>query len=160
MSLFLSPEAMGKSIIYQGQAGSGQHTKMCNQIMVAGTMVGMCESLLYGYNAGLNLDAMLKSISGGAAACWSLNNLAPRILKQDFQPGFMVEHFIKDLGIALEEARRMSLQLPGLKLAEQLYAAVSEQGHDKLGTQALVLGLAEISGISFQTIQINRGVNE
>ena len=88
---------MGRKIVYQGKAGSGQHAKMCNQIMIAGTMIGMCESLIYGYKAGLDLETMLTSISGGAAACWSLDNLAPRILRRDFKPGFFVRHFIKDI---------------------------------------------------------------
>jgi len=97
-------ELMGKNIVHQGPAGSGQHAKMCNQIVISGTMIGVCECLLYGHKAGLNMDTMLESISGGAAACWALNNLAPRALKRNFDPGFFVEHFIKDMGIALEEA--------------------------------------------------------
>ncbi|MBN2813760.1 MAG: NAD(P)-dependent oxidoreductase [Bacteroidales bacterium] len=144
MSLF---EIMGKKIVYQGKAGSGQHTKMCNQIQIAGTMIGMCESLLYGYKAGLDLETMLSSISGGAAACWSLDNLAPRILKRDFEPGFFVRHFIKDMGIALEEARRMKISLPGLALVQQLYQSVSALGYDEKGTQALMLALENLSGI-------------
>ncbi len=137
---------MGKKSVYQGKAGSGQHTKMCNQIQIAGTMIGMCECLLYGYKAGLDLETMLSSISGGAAACWSLDNLAPRILKRDFEPGFFVEHFIKDMGIALEEARRMEISLPGLALAHQLYQSVSDLGYGRKGTQALMLALEHISG--------------
>ena len=136
---------MGKNIVYQGTAGSGQHTKMCNQITIAGTMVGVCESLLYSYKAGLDAETMLKSISGGAAACWTLDNLAPRILKRDFEPGFFVEHFIKDLGIALEEAKNRNLSLPGLALAHQLYVAVKAQGYGKKGTQALMLALENLS---------------
>src|SRR5512133_12285 len=138
---------MGKKIVYQGKAGSGQHTKMCNQIQIAGTMIGMCESLLYGYKAGLDLPTMLSSISGGAAACWSLDNLAPRILKNDFEPGFFVRHFIKDMGIALEEARRMNISLPGLALVQQLYQSVSALGFDSKGTQALMLALENMAGI-------------
>ncbi len=138
---------MGKKIIYQGKAGSGQHTKMCNQIQIAGTMIGMCESLLYGYKAGLDLETMLSSISGGAAACWSLDNLAPRILKRDFEPGFFVRHFIKDMGIALEEARRMEISLPGLALVQQLYQSVSALGYAEKGTQALMLALENMAGI-------------
>jgi 3-hydroxyisobutyrate dehydrogenase len=140
-------EIMGKKIVYQGKAGSGQHTKMCNQIQIAGTMIGMCESLLYGYKAGLDLPTMLSSISGGAAACWSLDNLAPRILRRDFEPGFFVRHFIKDMGIALEEARRMSLSLPGLSLVQQLYQSVTALGYDEKGTQALMLALENMAGI-------------
>lgn len=140
-------EAMGRQIVYQGPAGAGQHTKMCNQIVIAGTMIGVCESLLYGYRAGLDLDQVLASISGGAAGCWSLTNLAPRILKRDFEPGFYVAHFIKDMGIALEEARRMNLCLPGLALVHQLYLAVAANGASLSGTQALMLALESLSKI-------------
>jgi len=140
-------EVMGKKIVYQGKAGSGQHTKMCNQIQIAGTMIGMCESLIYGYKAGLDLETMLISISGGAAACWSLDNLAPRILRRDFEPGFFVRHFIKDIGIALEEARRMELSLPGLALVQQLYQSVSALGYSEKGTQALMLTLENMAGM-------------
>lgn len=138
-------EIMGKNIVYQGKAGAGQHTKMCNQITVAGTMIGVCESLLYGYQAGLDIPTMLKSISGGAAACWALDNLAPRIVKRNFDPGFYIEHFIKDMGIALKEANRMGLSMPGLALVNQLYEAAKAQGHGKKGTQALILALEHLS---------------
>jgi 3-hydroxyisobutyrate dehydrogenase len=138
---------MGKKIIYQGKAGSGQHTKMCNQIVIAGTVIGMCEGLIYGYKAGLDMETMLSSIAGGAAACWSLDNLAPRILKRNFEPGFFVRHFIKDMGIALEEARRMELSLPGLALAQQLYQSVSALGYAEKGTQALILALENMAGV-------------
>jgi 3-hydroxyisobutyrate dehydrogenase len=138
---------LGKKIIYQGKAGSGMHTKMCNQIQIAGTMIGMCESLLYGFKAGLDLPVMLSSISGGAAACWSLDNLAPRILRRDFEPGFFVDHFIKDMGIALEEARRMEISLPGLALVNQLYVSVKALGFGKKGTQALMLALESMVGV-------------
>ncbi len=140
-------EIMGKNIVHQGPAGSGQHTKMCNQIVIAGTMIGVCESLLYGYKAKLDLTTMLSSISGGAAGCWSLNNLAPRIVDRNFDPGFYVEHFIKDMGIALTEAENMGLALPGLALVRQLYLAIQAQGHGKDGTQALFLGLEKLSGV-------------
>ncbi len=145
---FIMPlfEAMGKSIVYQGPAGSGQHAKMCNQIQIAGTMIGMCECLLYGAKAGLDLETMLQSIRGGAAGCWSLDHLAPRVLKRNFDPGFFVEHFIKDMRIALEEAGRMNLCLPGLAMVHQLYVAVAAQGHGKNGTQALMLALEQLSG--------------
>lgn len=144
-AIMLLFEAMGKNIVHQGGAGAGQHTKMCNQITIAGTMIGVCEGLLYGYKAGLDLETMLSSISGGAAACWSLDNLAPRVLKRNFDPGFFVEHFIKDMGIALDEAKKMNLSLPGLALVHQLYLAVQAQGHGRLGTQALMLALEHIS---------------
>ncbi len=141
-------EVMGKIIVHQGPAGSGQHAKMCNQIVIAGTMIGVCESLIYGYKAGLDMKTMLSSISGGAAACWALDNMAPRILKRDFNPGFFVEHFIKDMGIALDEAKRMELVLPGLALANQLYMSVLAHGGGKSGTQALMLALEQMSNIS------------
>ena len=144
-------EIMGKQIVHQGAAGAGQHTKMCNQIVIAGTMIGVCESLLYGYRAGLDLDQVLASISGGAAGCWALTNLAPRILKRDFDPGFFVAHFIKDMGIALEEARRMNLCLPGLALVHQLYLAVSAHGGGQSGTQALMLALENMSQVEVKT---------
>jgi len=138
---------MGKQIVHQGPAGAGQHTKMCNQIVIAGTMIGVCESLLYGCRAGLDLDQVLASISGGAAGCWSLTNLAPRILKRDYDPGFFVDHFIKDMGIALDEARRMHLSLPGLALVHQLYLAVTANGGGQSGTQALMLALESMSQV-------------
>jgi len=141
-------EAMGQNIVYQGEAGSGQHTKMCNQITIAGTMIGVCEALLYGAKAGLDLEIMLSTISKGAAGCWSLDNLAPRVLKRNFDPGFFVEHFIKDMGIALDEAKRMGISLPGLSLVHQLYLATQAQGHGRLGTHALMLALEKLSGIS------------
>ena len=97
-------ECMGKTIVHQGPAGAGQHTKMVNQILIAANMIGVCEALLYGYKAGLDLKTVLQSVGGGAAASWSLNNLGPRIIDRNFEPGFFVEHFIKDMGIALDEA--------------------------------------------------------
>lgn len=141
-------QAMGKRIMHQGGPGAGQHTKMSNQIVIAGTMVGVCESLVYGYKAGLSLEALVDCIRGGAAACWALDNLAPRVIKRDFAPGFFVEHFIKDMGIALAEAERMGIALPGLALVHQLYLAVRAQGHGRAGTQALVLALEEMSKIN------------
>jgi len=130
---------MGGNIVHQGGVGKGQHAKMCNQIMASALMIGMCETLLYGYKAGLDLNTMLSSVSKGAAASWMLDNLAPRIVKRDFKPGFYVEHFIKDMGIALKEAERMNLMLPGLSLVNQLYIAAKAQGHGRKGTQALLL---------------------
>lgn len=138
-------EIMGKNVVHQGPAGAGQHAKMCNQTIIAGTMIGVCESLLYGTRAGLDMEKVLQSIRTGAAGCWTLENLAPRILKRNFDPGFFVDHFVKDMGIALEESRRMNLDLPGLALAHQLYTAVQEQGHGKKGTHALMLGLERLS---------------
>ena len=143
-------ELLGKTIVYQGAAGMGQHTKMVNQTLIASGMVGLCEALLYGYRAGLDLDTVLESVSSGAAGSWSLSNLGPRILRGDFEPGFFVEHFIKDMGIALEEAQRMQISLPGLALAKQLYVALAAQGHQRSGTQALQLALAQASGIDWK----------
>ena len=138
-------EPLGKKIVHQGGPGTGQQTKLCNQIVIAGTMVGVCESLLYGYKAGLDLNRMLDSIRGGAAACWTLDNLAPRILQRNFDPGFFVEHFIKDMGLALEESKRMDLTLPGLTLVHQLYQTVHTLGHGRSGTHALMLALEDLS---------------
>lgn len=138
-------EAMGKNIVYQGGPGTGQHTKMCNQIVIAGTMISVCEALLYGYKAGLNLETMIKSISKGAAACWTLDNLAPRILQRNFEPGFFVEHFVKDMEIALKEAAQMNISLPGLALVHQLYVALKANGYGKKGTHALMLALEQLS---------------
>jgi 3-hydroxyisobutyrate dehydrogenase len=140
-------ECMGKTIIHQGPAGAGQHTKMVNQILIATNMIGVCEALLYGHKAGLDLKTVLQSVGGGAAASWSLNNLGPRIIDRNFEPGFFVEHFIKDMGIALEEARRMDLCLPGLALANQLYLAVKAQGYGRKGTHALMLALEHLSQV-------------
>jgi 3-hydroxyisobutyrate dehydrogenase len=146
-------QALGKTIVYQGGPGAGQHTKLVNQIRIAGNMIGVCEALLYAYRAGLDLETVLQSVGSGAAGSWSLANLAPRIIANHFEPGFFVEHFIKDMGIALEESRRLGLSLPGLALANQLYLAVAAQGHGRDGTQALALALASLSGIDWP----NRG---
>ncbi|MDG5473098.1 NAD(P)-dependent oxidoreductase [Jeotgalibacillus sp. ET6] len=131
-------KTFGQNIVYHGSAGSGQNAKMSNQIVIASTMIGVCESLTYAKNAGLSLDLVLKSISTGAAGSWSLSNLAPRMIVDDFEPGFYVKHFIKDLSIALEEAERMELKLPGLQLAHSLYNEISNAGYDDNGTQALI----------------------
>ena len=144
-------EIMGKNIIYQGGAGTGQHTKMCNQIAISGIMIGVCESLLYAHKAGLGLQVMIDTIKGGAAASWSLENYAPRILKGDYDPGFMVEHFIKDMGIALDEAKKMNLFLPGLSLVHQLYVSLKAIGYGKYGTHSLILALDRLSGSTFSS---------
>jgi 3-hydroxyisobutyrate dehydrogenase len=138
-------ELLGNKIVHQGEPGTGQQSKLCNQIVIAGTMVGVCESLLYGYKAGLDLNRMLDSIRGGAAACWTLDNLAPKILQRNFDPGFFVEHFFKDMGIALEESKRMGLVLPGLTLVHQLYQTVQTLGHGRSGTHALILALETLA---------------
>ncbi len=140
-------QSMGKNIVHQGGAGNGQHTKMCNQIVLAGTIIGVCESLLYGYKAGLDLDTMLSSITKGAAQCWILDNLAPKMVKRNFDPGFFVEHFEKDLGIVLEESKRMGISMPGLALVRQFYVALKSQGHGRLGYHALLLVLEQLSAV-------------
>lgn len=142
-------QAMGKTIVHQGEAGAGQHTKMVNQTLIATGMIGVCEALLYGYKAGLDLETVLKSVGSGAAGSWSLSNLGPRIIDNNFDPGFYVEHFIKDMGIALDEAKRMNLSLPGLALGHQLYQSVQAIGHGRSGTHALQLALAQMSGVNW-----------
>ncbi len=142
-------EAMGKTIVRQGGPGAGQHAKLVNQVVIAGAMIGVCEALLYGYRAGLDLPTVLQSIASGAAQSWTLSNLAPRVIANNFDPGFFVEHFIKDMGIALDEAKRMGLALPGLALVNQLYLSVAALGHGRSGTQALELALASMSGIDW-----------
>jgi len=139
-------ELMGKNISHMGEHGAGQHTKMSNQILVAGTMIGVCESLLYASKLGLDQQAVIDIIGKGAAGSWSINNLGPRIVRSDYDPGFMVDHFIKDMGIALEAAAAAGLSLPGLALVHQLYVAVKAQGHGRAGTQVLFKALKALSG--------------
>lgn len=143
-------EVMGQAIVHQGGPGAGQHTKMVNQILIATGMIGVCEALLYGYRAGLDLETVLESVASGAAGSWSLSNYGPRMLRGDFDPGFVVDHFVKDMGIALEEARRARLSLPGLALAQQLYVALQAQGAGRLGTHSLVLALASLSDVDWR----------
>src|SRR5262245_4515162 len=140
-------ECMGKTILHQGGAGAGQHTKMVNQILIAANMIAVCEGLLYGYKAGLDLETVFKSVSVGAAGSKALEVLGPRMMARNFEPGFYVEHFIKDMGIALAEAEKMNLCLPGLALAKQLYEAVRAQGYGRKGTQALLLALEHINNV-------------
>ena len=142
-------EVMGKTIIHLGPAGAGQHTKMVNQTLIATGMIGVCEALLYAHRAGLELETVLEAVSGGAAGSWSLSNYAPRMLRGDYAPGFMVEHFIKDMEITLNEARRMNLALPGLALAHELYLALRAQGGGRDGTQSLIRALARISAVDW-----------
>lgn len=130
-------QLLGTNILLQGPAGSGQHTKMCNQIAIASNMIGVCEALSYARHAGLNPDQVLSSISAGAAGSWSLTNLAPRIIAENFEPGFYVKHFIKDMNIALQEADLMNLNMPGLALAKQMYEDIAKLGEENSGTQAL-----------------------
>lgn len=131
-------QLFGKNIVYQGNAGSGQHTKMCNQIAIASTMIAVCESLSYGKKAGLDLEKVLQSITQGAAGSWSLSNLGPKMIQEDFTPGFYMKHFVKDMGIALEEAKRMNLDLPGLEKAKAIYDQLIVEGYENEGTQALI----------------------
>ncbi|MHA1105779.1 MAG: NAD(P)-dependent oxidoreductase [Promethearchaeota archaeon] len=140
-------ELMGKNIAYMGKAGAGQHTKMSNQILIASTMIGVVESLLYAYKAGNDLNEVINVIGKGAAGCWSINNLGPRIVDGNFDPGFFIKHFIKDMGIALKEAKNMNLSLPGLALAYQFYISATALGLENLGTQGLYKVLAKMNGI-------------
>ena len=138
-------EVLGRVVTLQGGPGSGQHTKMMNQIAIASGMIGVCEALLYAHRAGLDVEQALETIKDGAAGSWSLSNYGPRLLRGDLEPGFKIAHFLKDLGIALSEARRMNLALPGTALAEQLYVAAASHGLATKGTQALALALSELS---------------
>lgn len=140
-------EKMGQNIRLMGGPGAGQHTKMCNQILIAGTMIGVVESLLYAVRSGLEVDAVIDVIGSGAAGSWSINNLGRRIAKDDFDPGFFVKHFVKDMGIALAEAKKMRIALPGLALVEQLYIGAMSQGLENRGTQALFLALKSMNGM-------------
>jgi 3-hydroxyisobutyrate dehydrogenase len=140
---------MGSKWVRQGGPGAGQHTKMVNQTLIATNMIGVCEALLYGYKAGLDLNTVLESVASGAAGSWSLSNLGPRIIAGNFEPGFFIEHLLKDLGIVLDESRRMGLKLPGVELSERLYQTAAAQGHARDGTHSLVLALAEMSGVDW-----------
>lgn len=131
-------QQFGANIVYQGEAGAGQHAKMCNQIVIASGMIGVCESLAYGLKAGLDLSTVLQSISSGAAGSWSLSNLAPRMIKEDYAPGFYIKHFVKDMKIALDESKKMGISLPGLALAYEMYEKLIEAGYGENGTQALL----------------------
>ena len=135
----------GKVLVHHGPAGCGQHAKLCNQITIAGTMMGVCEALLYAQQAGLDAEKLLESIRQGAAGCWTLEHLAPKMVQRDFTPGFYVEHFIKDMGMALAEAKRMGVLLPGLSVVHKLYQAVQAYGHGRSGTHALLLALENLS---------------
>ena len=130
-------ESFGENIKLMGAPGAGQHTKMCNQILIAGTMIGVVESLLYGHKAGMDMNEIIDVIGSGAAASWSINNLGRRIADGNFDPGFFIKHFVKDMGIALKEAAAMNLSLPGLALVNQFYTAAMAQGLEDLGTQGL-----------------------
>jgi 3-hydroxyisobutyrate dehydrogenase len=139
-------ELMGENISYMGKEGAGQHTKMSNQILIASTMIGVVESLLYAYKAGNDLEDVINVIGKGAAGCWSINNLGPRIANGNFEPGFFIKHFVKDMEIALKEARLMNLSLPGLALAHQFYMSAMALGLENLGSQGLYKVLGKING--------------
>ncbi|PIC71657.1 oxidoreductase [Sporosarcina sp. P16b] len=128
----------GKQIVYQGQAGAGQHAKMCNQITVAGNMIGACEAIAYAMKSGLDPDTMLQSVTSGAANSFSLSDLGPRIINENYEPGFYVKHFVKDLNIALQETERLNLKLPGLQLARDMYTELLAKGYGEKGTQVLI----------------------
>jgi 3-hydroxyisobutyrate dehydrogenase len=128
---------LGTNVVYQGAAGAGQHTKMCNQITIASNMIGVCEAIIYAENAGLDPKNVLASITSGAAGSWSLSNLAPKMIEGNFEPGFYIKHFIKDMKIALEEAGAMGMETPGLSLAKRLYEQLAENGEENSGTHAL-----------------------
>jgi 3-hydroxyisobutyrate dehydrogenase len=141
-------QIMGKTINYFGESGSGQRTKMSNQILIASTMIGTVESLLYAEKANLDLNQVIEMIGQGAAGCWSLNHLGPRMLKQDWEPGFYVKHFVKDMGIALNDAKKMGIRLQGLELAHQFYKKVSQSGYEEKGTQVLLKVLKDLNNES------------
>lgn len=148
--------AFGERIVHQGGAGAGQHTKMANQIAIATNMIGVCEALLYAYRAGLDLEVVLDTIGAGAAGSFSLSSYGPRLLRGDLAPGFKIDHFVKDLRIALDEARRLDLALPGLALAEQLYADAQAQGLGQNGTQALLVALARAADVEWPSLTAPR----
>ncbi len=131
-------ECFSNSIEYHGKHGNGQHVKMANQIMIAGTMTGMTEMIVYAQEAELDLEKVFKTLNGGAAQNWSLENYAPRILKKDYSPGFFIKHFLKDLSIALDEAEKLEIELPATKMAKDLYEKLSKNGYSDYGTQALI----------------------
>lgn len=138
---------MGENIAYMGGPGKGQHTKMSNQILIAGTMIGVVESLLYAYKAGMDLEAVIAVIGKGAASSWSINQLGTKIAQDNYEPGFFIKHFVKDMRIALDESRRMQLSLPGLAIAEQFYTSAMSLGYENLGTQGLYKVFEKMNGI-------------
>lgn len=138
-------DLLGRTVVLQGEAGAGQHTKMTNQILIATTMIGVCEGLVYARRSGLDPERVLRSVGGGAAASWSLRNLYPRMVRGDYEPGFMIAHFVKDMEIALEECRRMGLDLPGLGMAHELYRSLRDEGFAEKGTHALVRAIEKLN---------------
>lgn len=137
---------LGTNLVHMGDPGSGQRCKLVNQIVIAGNMIGMVEGLYFAKSCGLDPAQVLEAIGKGAAGSWSLTNLAPRILRNDLEPGFVIEHFIKDMELALEECRRGGIHLRGLELVHRLYRALREHGHERKGTQALILALEKNLG--------------
>jgi 3-hydroxyisobutyrate dehydrogenase len=144
-------QCYSSKIEHLGDAGAGQHAKAANQIMIASSMIGTCEGLIYGYKAGLPLDRLIDLLAGGGAGSFTLSKLGPRMLRRDFDPGFYVEHFVKDLGIALEEARKMNISLPATALATQFYTAMIAQGGGRLGTQGLLTVLERFNNVTVPT---------
>lgn len=146
-------QAFCRNIHYFGASGSGQHAKTSNQIFIATSMIGVVEGLIYAYKAGLNVEKVIEACSGGAAQSFSLTSYGPRILKRDMAPGFYIEHFVKDMKIALESCEKMNLDLPGLKLAKSLYENLVQEGHGKKGTQALILALEKLNNLELKIIK-------
>ena len=138
----------GKTISYMGESGAGQHTKVSNQILGSANIIGTVESLLYAYKAGLDLEEVVRVVGQGACGSWIYNNLGPRIIHGDFHPGFFIKHFVKDMGIALSEARRMNLSLPGLAMVQQFYLSAMALGWENLGTQALYKVFEKMNGMN------------
>ncbi len=144
-------DTFASTVNHFGAAGLGQHCKMANQITIACSMLGMCEGLVYAHKANLDLSTYIDAIRGGGAGSFSVESYAPRILKRDMEPGFYVEHFVKDLGIALNACRDLKLALPGLAVAQQLYVSLTAHGDGKLGTQALIVALERMNNVTLPT---------
>lgn len=144
-------DTFASTVNHFGAAGLGQHCKMANQITIACSMLGMCEGLVYAHKANLDLATYIDAIRGGGAGSFSVESYAPRILKRDMEPGFYVEHFVKDLGIALNACRDLKLALPGLAIAQQLYVSLTAHGDGKLGTQALIVALERMNNVTLPT---------
>lgn len=146
-------EVMGKKLLHCGDAGAGQYAKLANQVAVGGIMFSVCESLLFAQEAGLDVARWRELVAAGAAGSAAMNTLGVRVLDLDYEPGFFIEHFVKDLGLCLEECRRMHLSLPGTELAEKWYRMMRDQGEGKKGTQMLIKALAEHSGKTWRSHQ-------
>ncbi len=143
-------EAMGGKIVHCGPSGAGQTVKLCNQIAVALTNLGMCEALVFAARSGIDPRVMIEAVSAGAGTSWQLQNLAPRIVERDFAPGFKVAHQRKDLRLAMEAAERLAAPLPGTGLVQQLFSALEADGLGEEGTQALVKALERLAGVEVQ----------